>query len=312
MSIVEETKLRMKFLKDTKLPISVHEDPYFGYFLDLYEEPLNARTLYNEFLNNVNSVGLELYNGAYRELVDSVIAEVESNIDYSKLTSFDTNYDRSVLKKMEVRKDLYSNLNIEKRWISIDLSKANFSAFKTISSSLVKDKKSYEEWISSFPNGDLFKTSKSVRQVIFGNLNPKRQQVLQSMYMTKFLEELDKSFDLEGRLILTMGADEVIFELDEDLELVIVEEIEKFNNDTSHSFNLKKEVFDLDKLSEFKEFGYLKTYLNGKKEILGVSKNFYAQAYKYLLGKEVEENDLYFYYEGILSKMTVPIERKGV
>ena len=53
------SSLKKRFVKDHKLPIAIFKEPYFSYYLDIYEDLFKSQTLYNEFVSVVLKFGGE-------------------------------------------------------------------------------------------------------------------------------------------------------------------------------------------------------------------------------------------------------------
>ena len=67
----------------------------------------------------------------------------------------------------------------------------------------------YKELVSKFTEIKPFIESKQIRQVIFGHLNPKRQQTIQKYMMNLVVEILDKN-GFDKCRFLSASSDEVI------------------------------------------------------------------------------------------------------
>jgi ribosomal protein S17E len=67
----------------------------------------------------------------------------------------------------------------------------------------------YKDLVSKFTDVVPFIESKKIRQVIFGYLNPKRQQTIQKFMMNELFETLEKS-GFEKKRFLAACSDEII------------------------------------------------------------------------------------------------------
>jgi hypothetical protein len=297
---MSEVKMRKKFVKDEKLPIPVFEEPYFSYYLNLYEKLFGARSKYEKFMKNINDIGgWENYFNAYLKLKDNVIEDIKSKDSYAAYLNFD-------LKEYDITRDYKSNNrsfyitdNSNKKWISIDLKSANFNSLKYVNSSIVNDKNSYKDFLSDYENSNLFVDSKSVRQLIFGNLNPKRQQKIQGYILDKLMKEINIKFNEENLEFHILGSDEFMLEYSENIMVGLVDIIRDFEIETG--FKINKKEFEFVKNGENSEFGFIKTYSDNIVEFLGVNKHFHAQAYKKFTGEIILPYDLLFYNENKIS-----------
>lgn len=300
-------KMRKRFVKDEKLPIPVFHSPYFEYFLDLYEDLLETRSKYEKYKQLIEKIGWENYYRMYNRFKDEVIQHVTSKASYKKFLNMDMgkfNVERSYKYRTS---DFYCIENIGIDWVSVDLMKANFHSLRYVNPDIVDYKDTYEEWISSFENGDLFGHLKSIRQIIFGNLSPKRQRKIQSYILHELMTRLEK--DVKGNEFWILGVDEFIIENSDDVSKWLEKNMPIFEKETG--FKLRKEEFLFVKNGKNLEFGYIKTYRDGSEELVGVSKYFYAQAYKYYKDLDLNEYDLLFYHEGHLSRFMYPIHGEG-
>lgn len=291
--------MRKKFCKDEKLPIPVYDDPYFNYFLDLYEEHFKSKTKYSRFVEELGGQSWEDYYSIYLSFKDEVINHVKQKESYMKFISDDFSKFDFKREYNSSNKNFYVLDNVDKSWISVDLSKANFNSMKFYDGDIFGGIETYEEWIESFDGGYRFSKSKSIRQIIFGNLNPKRQQKIQKSIMNEMMGNINSLLvkDLEFHVL---GADEFLLENKGDMSIEISKEVERFRLETGFEITLSN--FNLLKNKEIKDFGFIKEYSSGEVEFIGVNKNLFAQAYKGYKGLEVSGNDLLFYNDGMLSK----------
>ena len=298
--------LRKRFVKDQSLPILLLQDPHFDYYLDLYEEQYSARTLYELLEEEVEQWGsVELFLQSYNELKNTIIGAV-----LEKKAFKDFNNDR--LEQYQVqgnipKANLYSSNNHRQNFISIDLKKANFHTLRYYDSDMVNGSLTYEEWLANFTNSVYMKKSKYIRQVIFGNLNPKKQQKIQKFVTYGFLEKLKEYVSVEN--IMSASHDEIIVKDQEGINMTELKvELEKIYDG---AFPLHIEKFTLVCQHPVKEFGFVKEYHDSDKvEFKGVPGLFMAQAYKNYLGKEVDERDLLFYQDGYTAKFVQTVLEK--
>lgn len=119
--------------------------------------------------------------------------------------------------------DIYNRNNEGKRFISIDLTKANFQSL-TVFDALFDGKfggqpLTYKEFIENIVFGEGYESnalvqymtsSKRIRQVIFGNLNPKRQQQVERYMVESLIAELIGQKVLELDDFYAYTTDEII------------------------------------------------------------------------------------------------------
>lgn len=288
-------KIRKKFVKDYKLPIPVLSSPYFEYFLDLYEEEMSSKTDYEKFIALVDSYGYETFMEVSDNLIQSAIAHVKAKESYQSFIKEDFKKYSERYRTPDAKTNLYSSVNVGRSWISVDFKQANFHALKQYDMSIVDDANTYEEWLCQFPNGENFTHLKTIRQVIFGNLNPKRQQSIEAYYLQLFLKQVVSNVGEDIEVVIASN-DEVLFAYDENLSIELDTIIQEFQRNTK--FKLVKGIFELER---FKDAGFIKNYTDGNSELVGVNKHIFAQVYKDYKGLPKHDWDKLFVHEGMLS-----------
>lgn len=138
-----------------------------------------------------------------------------------------------------------------------------------------------------------------MRQVIFGNLNPKRQQTVQKYIMSlltnKFIE-----LGLNKDDILNCTSDELIFEFKPQYQDVV----KLLNNkELFPEIDFHVEQFVLHKLTEDKPF-YYKKDINNKVTLKGIPAHSVLESIKFIEDKKIEPVDLQFVFEGRLCQFT--------
>lgn len=303
--------LAKKFLKDYKHPIALHRKEEFDYYLELYDEVLGCKKDFMDYFKMVEEVGYENLFILREKLRNTILEHVKNKECYNEFISSDFKKYSERFEGFKHGTNFLSNNNVNKKWISIDMSKANFYSFKTFNEDLVDGFDTFEEWVVSFENGYLFKDTKILRQILFGEMNPKRNQSIQKFYMSKMIEFIGTKVDISNLNIIVLGADEVLVEYNEEALKTINECVKDFNSFCPESkFNFKIEVFELLSVSEIKEYGYVKKFDDGKVKFTGVSKNYFAQCFKYYYGLPIEDRDLKFYMDGVVATYEIPLVNK--
>jgi len=286
-------KLLNSFIKDFNIPINVYEEKIF-------KEQLKVLGFEKEFedFNNIlsNFKDEEEYFIYRRKLQDNVINYIK-NLDAYKENIISQKYDfyfgETRINKdirfsfpFNIDKNLYTEKNLNKKYISIDIRSANFQVFRFAG---VLDFFDYQSLMSKFDIFDYFYKSKNIRQIIFGNLNPKTTTTIQKHIMKSLLDTVIKTnpgLDFET---IILNNDEIILSYDESIDLSFLE-------DTNFDFRIEtfvlKDIRDKkDKLFYYKDF-------KDRKILYTVPKIVYIQAYKKLHNLKINEDDLLFHYEG--------------
>lgn len=297
--MLSERELRNRFLKESKLPIPVLDSPYFEYFLDLYEETLKSRSKFEAYKESV--ANLSNYMEIYNKFKDDVIGFIKNHDSYKEFTN--TNYSFDSVPSI----NLYTEENCG-RWISIDLVSANFGVLRKFDTSIVKDEVTYKSFVETFENGHLFSDSKSTRQVIFGNLNPKKLQNHQKYCLSRIVEFLNETF--VGIEVYSLGSDELVIPYDTETFDRLNGEYVKVIEDLVGT-KVKVDRFELVKNKEFSEYGFVKVDMEGNfLELSAVPKTFYAQAYKAYFGLGLNDMDMVSFHEGHIVKFVETVEER--
>lgn len=293
-------KLKQRFCKDQKLPIQIYTSPYFEERLKL----MNKLDTYIDFIMFINNTfeTTEDYFEYYNNLKDTMINYIKDSEAYKLLQTEDMNkYSR---KHALRQSDVYKESNIGKTFFSIDMQKANFSAlvkFGKNTNTKFFDSFNYDDFIKSFTHHNYFKSSKYIRQVIFGNCNPKRQVTYESYLMDNLLEELISNNIISIDDIYSLCSDEIIIEVkNENTSVDIIRLIEFCNSFTE--FPIKTEYFKLGKIVNTN--AYIKeSIFNGSYSLKCVNALEAPFIYRFLNDNGAyKDSDLVFIHEGKLAK----------
>ena len=226
--------------------------------------------------------------GSYKmSLLDKILNYFkENNYDLSTLT----------LPEMKYTEKDFSDFKESKFYISIDLKQGNWQIFNSIFN--LREDYSWEEFLKEkFGAHEAICNSKSFRQLVFGNTNPKRIQYFQKIEMQK-IYELICSTSLK-ETIVGKKSDELILEIDSDwygryLEL---EELLK-------GFRIKISAFKVSIVRNRGDVVKVKTDLNSfVTSFIGVSGlRYFIHLKDLILQEEIDERDLLFLVEEKLAK----------
>ena len=237
--------------------------------VDIYhEDELKYGDLFELRMILSNEIINELKNThAYNEMLIDQLSGLPTNKSYS--------YDNGI-------------------YVSIDLRSANFQSLKKYDQR-GEIPTSYSELLSNFNSPEIFKHSKYLRQVIFGNLNPKRQQLVQR----HIVQELVRKLDSEN--IQAVRNDEIIIKLESydeyesNIEPYVDFEkyrVKIFQNSNYDGFRIEREIDSDGRLIS--------------KDFYGLNRNMLFWKIKELITfEEIEDRDLYFISEGKLAKWVI-------
>lgn len=299
-------KVFSRFVKDFNLPIQVTDARYIMYYLKLFDKVYDSMYYYYLFEKFYTKSGgtNESFMAGCHKVMDNAIEMVTSNPSYKEFIADTSNM---FSRKKEdwfcqdiPDKSVYKPSSEGKKFLSVDIVKGNYSALKYYSQTikqeadnkdnLILGSHNFEEFISLFSEEEYFKQSKHFRQVIFGNMNPKRQTTI----MKVMIDNLTKAIVEEGIFnkedIYSVTRDEIIFnltEVDETVPDKIKELARKLNMDVHADIFTIKQIKPLD--------SYVKIKNDNTIEFKCVDSSLMPQVYKHIIGdKNVTQQDLMF------------------
>lgn len=317
--------MKRRFVKDMDIPINVFDDQYFSYFIDLFDSFYNSKFKYELLKSALDILGTEenFFSESDR-IIKSIVSDISSNIVYKKFNS-----EKNLIDLIAVpHGNLYTAINDGQSFISIDLREANFQCLYRFDDSMFNGATSYQEYIRKFTKIPYFIQSKHLRQIIFGNLNPKRQQVFQRIMLEDVVKVLIDKLGIKFTDLFFMSHDELIIRynkgtnycINEGTDLIerITMGLLKCGSDCKKPVNVKIELFNIHKAIPNDMFIKHTIICDQKKMVLSyedpkrislrlVPAYFVSQLIRYIEGSQVTENDLLFYYEKMLCKFLNPL-----
>ena len=342
-------KLKLRFVDDLKIPITVVQDPYWDFYLDLYEPELKSRTLWNKLLNGIKEEyndNPQLFLDDFYKLREALIVAVKETQGYNDFlkAKLQDHYDSKMFPFSGVQKnDIYNEQWTGKHFISIDLKKANIQALnyycpEIFNVGLLGREHSnitslYESWLAKFLGGKktlgwYVPMSKYIRQVVFGNCKPERQITIERWLVGKAAEEvlaLLRENNIKSEVV-EFGSDEVVIYLP-DGELLDPSMFESLRNTLSTTpidssdilsqpVDVKIMPFNLSTITYLTPGGhtvriYKKSYPDGTCEYKTINKFWHAQIYEDLHGlqPDPDDKDLVFYQEKEVAKFLGRLKR---
>lgn len=310
-------KLRKRFVKDFKLPITVLQDPYFPYYIGLYQDLFGSQTKYEQFKDLVGRLdGEGGFFGAASDVVQQAINDVKSRDAYQE-EFLKADMNQFKVDEPLPKGNIYKMDKAKNHYVSIDMRKANFTALSFFNPEITACSLSYEDFLRQFTDEEYFLISKQIRQVIFGNLNPKRQQTIQRWIMG----QIAKPFRKEGIEILCGTSDEIILAVPDDSipdgfaalvsDIILEDAVPKIAgpmdcNDSLFASDFRVESFWLDCIGGQEYFIKQKSG-TGEIEFKGVPAHYFAEVYKFYLGEEPNMMDRLSFYDGRIVEYKTPL-----
>lgn len=303
IDILQSPQLIKRFCRDYNVPVSTFQYPYFEKQLEtLSLHDTSYQKNFLEFVDEVRGFNTaEEYFNHYNEVKEKIISYITNHPQYESFSNM--TFEKSSYSK----KELYSVENHLKTFVSIDLSKANFTIMKHYCPDMFEGK-SWERVVEGFGGSSYLQNSKYMRQVIFGACNPKKQIQAQTELMSKLASYLEA----HGVEIYSVVTDEIIVTwkrhaTTNELRTLIGEFC-------STVFPIWSDVFKIERFKLFHtDVGFVKTTLSNtdawEKHIFKcVDSDVYCQFVKRFYGASIEEHDLIFDYKGQLAKFITPLE----
>ena len=307
--------LAKRFISDYRFPIPLISEEYFFYHLNLYEEDYGSLSKYETLLTIIET----LYGGDcnkfledYYNVRDKIIATVMESEAFQKFNTMDMSA-YAIKDKLNITSNnIYNNENIGKFFISVDLKKANFQTLRNIDKDIVLGADTYEDFIDNFTHLDYVKESKYTREVVFGKMNPRRHITAEKYFITQIYKKVIERFPYLADKCVSLSNDEMIFKV----EFL-------FYNDKLTCFGLRKDIqetakdFGFDVRVEFfhlrgynlvfkesrsvRKTFFIKDYFctKGSFKLIGVPLQYHSICYKLYKGKDLDEIDYHFEYEGM-------------
>ena len=300
-------KFRQRFVKDYNLPINIFDDNLFEYYIQLYDffpYPRYKETI--EKIENEYDGCVEKWLEYCASVRDNAINGVMETDEYKKFNSMDlSQYNFAPICG---ERSCYTEETNGKRFLSIDLRKANFQALKYVG--VISDA-TYEQFVNRFGGDDYIANSKYLRQVIFGKMNPSRQIKIEKYLMSKVYEVIKDVTEKYSFTIFSMNSDELIFAIPEEFynNCQDDENTREFINDIYNlvgkniGVEIKVEYIEVRRLPIVSANGtkidaYERTNLfTNQKTLKKASTTFYPQIYKLWNEMPIEDYDMVFYFE---------------
>ena len=305
-------KFRQRFVKDYNLPINIFDDNLFEYYIHLYDFFPYLR--YKEAIEKIENE----YDGCVEKWLeycasvrDNAINGVMETEEYKNFNSMDlSQYNFTPICG---ERSCYTEETNGKRFLSIDLRKANFQALKYVG--VISDV-TYEQFINRFCGDDYIANSKYLRQVIFGKMNPSRQIKIEKYLMFKVYESIKDITKKYCLTIFSMNSDELIFEIPKEFYDNWLTDYENARKLAYDIYNLVEENVGADIKVEYIEVkrlpivsangtkidAYERTNLfTNQKTLKKASTTFFPQIYKLWNEMPIEDYDMVFYFENQLA-----------
>lgn len=301
-----DEKVINKVVKDFNIPIPIYEEPYFSYYVCLYDKHFQIKKRLEMVENFATSE--EFFNW-----LDNKKDEILKTVKELKVYQDFTTMDMTTFGKITAypKGNLYSMANDGQTFISLDLVKANYQALRFVNPEIVLNSKNYGEFINNFSTHPYLKESKGVRQFLFGNLNPKRQSTIERYLIAQVIQYLINKGYISEDNIVNVFTDEIILSS----MLKDLTNIESLEKEIFENLNIEVKIghFKLDAIVSQKNnkcYGYTKTFIHPfdkEVEFKAIQGEYFPQVFKWYYKLPITEKDLLFYHNGDIARFLNPI-----
>lgn len=317
--VLQSISLKKRFCKDNNLSIAVYDNPYFYQRLEIINHVIPCVDKFERFCKELEKFECEQdYFEYYNSVKDNTINYLKENASFISFNTRAVDMPRPYTPK----KNLYVEDNNGKKFISLDMKKANFSALRFYDEAIFGGAATWEKFISRFTDSEHIISSKYIRQVIMGACNPKRQIQQEKMIMFMLLNDVvtqlklrqahDGCSDIEAMLsnieeyeIYSLGEDEIIIEVTGEKSLTYYTKIiEDIVSTTKYRDFIRVTAFTLKKIQGTD--GWIKYITQHEVEFKCLNAEIYHQIVKHWIKQPITEDDLVFYHNGCLAKFLEP------
>jgi hypothetical protein len=310
-------KLKERFCKDLNIPIKIFTEPYFMSRLTLYDNYYHCLEKYHHFVDLIEKIGgEEAYFEYYNKIKDAAITYLNENKDMFHFSKEEDMSKYTIKNTGFPKRDIYHTNNDGKYFVSFDMKRGNFTALHHYNPNIVGGKNTYEEFLGMFTNEPHLLESKYVRQVIFGNVNPRRQVTYEHYLMDKVLDDILTYCDKTD--VVCFSTDEIVIRVDEDNMKNIMPKVkETVSKSCNDNINIRSELFKLHKIKGLSD-GFVKEILDGEGDLVVKCVNTLDLPFVFreIYNLPDNDNDFIFMYEGkfakLLEKPNIEIPKRDV
>jgi hypothetical protein len=265
------------FIHDFKLPIPIYKEPYFSYFMDLYNEEYDTHYKYKLLQQTVEYA--KTHNMTFEYYFNQVKNNIINSIVNSKLYPKFQKYAEELTAEIPQPVNIYNNHN-KKYYISIDITEANFMVFRHFNPGLVQNCNCWAEFIANFTPCEYFLKAKYFRQLVIGSIKLDVRN-LQKKLLSNVYVILKKYSNI--KIVGIIGSDELIIESSENTLIDDIINLKKINIFKVKEFMYHIEGFSIEPMDPY--VGYLRKTVNintkeFKTQFKCVNKDLHAQVFK--------------------------------
>ena len=302
------TNLRKKFVTDCKLPIKIYEEPYFSYQMNVFDKHYDCLTKYKCFIDSLKNFSTEEeYFNYYNSIKETMMTTISTNPHFIEFNEHNMEYTTDYITKISQygfrTKDIFKESFIGKRFISVDIIKANFNALRYYNSAIFDNAETYEEYISKFTNNEHIINSKYIREVIFGikKCNPEKQIAFEKYLMSILTLNVLSKIDIKDNIVF-FSNDEIIIDITD----MTSQEIDNIKQTFNEYIAVPIRIEDFILKGVYKDneiIAYIKELTNGTISIKKYQSLYLPMVIKTINKEPIIDYDLIFDYNNNICKL---------
>lgn len=235
------------------------------------------------------------------------MSKLDEILNYFKEKEYDLNkldFESGLFNKGVYSLKDFNNYKPNKFYVSIDLKEANWQAFKRVFNLDLPD---WENWSQqTFNLHPFISESKSFRQLVFGNTNPKRIQAIQKQMMLDICNVMPINIK---EAIVSTKSDEIVLEFDEypSDHLFMFNYFGKVLN-----YKISIDIFTIELVKSFGEMVRLKNIFTQMDKVISETKminvpgnRFFIHLKNLILKQKLDQKDLYFENDNKLAQWVI-------
>lgn len=298
--------LRKALVKDYSLPVKVIDDGYLDMYVDDLLPHYDWEYAVRAMLEGVESMGEFPFLKMAKTAPLAVAEEIKQTDAFKEFNSMEPMWSDLAhpLPGAKVSRDPYHPENDRRILQSLDIRQANFSVMRWRFPEVVHNQEDYDDFIRDYYDFDYIAGCKRIRQVLFGNLNPKRQRQLIKHVTYSALAALLEAGVCEPKQVAALSEDEIVLHPVGDSIEKVKACLARLSESIFEGVEFKSSVFTLHKLENSP--CYWKRHEGGRIELRKTPAHLFMQAFKTIVGQDVLERDRTFLFEGELAVLKTP------
>jgi hypothetical protein len=276
------------FCKYMIIPFPTFNPKYVDYYLELMDTYYDCKRKWKIYLEVLEKQNPSSIKNEINTVCAKIIEHIKTSEEYNNFIS-----EEHKIPNIKIGNELYSMINKNKIFVSIDVRSANYRVLKENCPSLCENLE-WNDFIKKFTSNEFIIQSKYFREVVFGKLGCKLIADMPLVFINRAINAIEEKYSSYLKKIRCSN-DEVIYEVLNDKLESWMYVMDEFKQEINKLDNLcyRVDVFKLVQLGNRAYF--VKEAINNKKiEFKSIPKKFSAQCIKYYEKKPINSIDKKF------------------